>query len=91
MGKKLYYFAGRNTPVVASSAAEARRKKKRGGSKIVKVRTPSASDKKTISRGGWVRTRRDGKSPAKSRYGKGRGQGPKRVKKRKTTRRRKRR
>lgn len=88
MSKKLYFFAGRNTAVVASSAAEARRKKKRGGSKIVAVRTPSASDRKTISKGGWVRTRKDGKSPAKSKYGKGRGQGPKRVKRRKTTRRR---
>ena len=78
MAKKLYYFEGRNTPVVATSAAEARSKKKRGGSKLVKVRTPTDSEKKTISSGNWVRTRKDGKSPAKSAYGKGRGQGPKR-------------
>jgi hypothetical protein len=73
---KLYYFQGRNTPVVASSAKEARAKKKRGGDKIVSVRTPSSSDKKKMARGEWVRTRRDGKSPSKSRYGKGRGKGP---------------
>ena len=29
-----------------------------------------------MARGIWVRTRRDGKSPGQSRYGKGRGQGP---------------
>ena len=29
-GKKLYYFEGRNTPIVAKSADEARRKMKRG-------------------------------------------------------------
>ncbi len=76
MSKRLYYFKGRNTPVVATSAAEARDKKRRGGSEIVAVRTPSAADTRQIARGGWVRTRRDGKSPAKSRYGKGRGYGP---------------
>lgn len=78
MGKKLYFFEGRNTAVVASSAKEAREKKKRGGDKIVKTLKPSASDKKAIAKGRWVRTRRDGKSPAKSRYGKGRGYGPRR-------------
>jgi len=77
-GKRLYFFGGRNTAVVASSAAEARRRKKRGSNKIVAVRKPSAADRKTIARGGWVRTRRDGKSPKKSRYGKGRGKGPRR-------------
>lgn len=76
MAKKLYFFKGRNTAVVASSAKEARTKKKRGGSEIVAVRTPSSSDKKTIAAGRWVRTRKDGKSPAKSKYGKGRGYGP---------------
>lgn len=81
MAKKLYFFAGRNTAVVASSAAEARRKKRRGGDKIVAVRTPSASDRRAISKGRWVRTRKDGKSPAKSRYGKGRGYGPPRRRK----------
>ena len=78
MAKKLYYFEGRNTAVVASSAKEAREKKKRGGDKIVSVKTPSAADKKKMASGSWVRTRKDGKSPAKSSYGKGRGQGPKR-------------
>lgn len=75
---KLYYFKGRNTPVVASSAADARKKKKRGGDEIVAVKTPSAADKKKMARGEWVRTRKDGKSPSKSKYGKGRGYGPKR-------------
>lgn len=73
---KLYFFEGRNTAVVANSAAEARKKKKRGGDKIVSVREPNASDKKAIARGDWTRTRRDGKSPEKSSYGKGRGEGP---------------
>lgn len=78
MANKLYYFQGRNTPVVASSAAAARKKKKRGGNEIVKVRTPNASEKKAMANGRWVRTRKDGKSPNKSQYGKGRGKGPKR-------------
>jgi hypothetical protein len=78
MTKKLYFFEGRNTGIVASSAAEARKKKKRGGDKIVATRSLSASDKKAVSKGRWVRTRKDGKSPAKSKYGKGRGYGPKR-------------
>lgn len=78
MGKKLYFFKGRNTAVVASSAAEARSKKKRGGDEIVAVRSPSAADNKKIAKGEWVRTRKDGKSPAKSKYGKGRGYGPRR-------------
>lgn len=76
MSQKLYYFKGRNTAIVASSAAQAKAKKKRGGDEIVAVRSPSASDKKAIARGDWVRTRKDGKSPEKSKYGKGRGYGP---------------
>ncbi len=76
MAIKLYYFEGRNTAIAANSAAEARKKKKRGGDKLVKVRTPTASERKTMAKGRWVRTRKDGKSPAKSRYGKGRGYGP---------------
>jgi hypothetical protein len=74
--KKLYFFEGRNTAIVASSAKEARAKKKRGGDKIVAVRTPSAADNKKIAKGTWVRTRKDGKSPSKSKHGKGRGYGP---------------
>lgn len=73
---RLYYFAGRNTPVVASSAEAARSRMKRGGSKLVAVRAPSDADKRAIARGDWVRTRRDGKSPESSQYGKGRGYGP---------------
>lgn len=75
---KLYYFTGRNTPVVAPDAKTARARKKRGGDKIVKVRKMSAADKAKAAKGGWISTRKDGKSKAKSKYGKGRGQGPKR-------------
>jgi len=78
MANKMYYFQGRNTPVIASSAAAARASKKRGGDKIVKVKSMSAADKSKASRGEWVRTRQDGKQPGKSSYGKGRGKGPKR-------------
>lgn len=78
---KLYYFEGRNTAVYASSPEEARRKKKRGGDKIVAVRTPTAQERKEMRAGRWVRTRRDGKSPAKSSVGHGRGYGPPRVSK----------
>lgn len=75
---KLYFFEGRNTGIVANSASEARKKKKRGGDKLVATKEMSASEKKAAAAGRWVRTRRDGKSPAKSKYGKGRGYGPKR-------------
>lgn len=78
---KLYYFSSRNTPVVAESASEARRKKKRGGDKLVSTRTPNETERKQIRNGRWVRTRRDGQSPKKSKYGKGRGKGPPRKKK----------
>ena len=67
-----YFFANRNTGIIANSAAEARKKKKRGGDKIVAVHHNITPPKD----GAWDRTRRDGKSPAKSSYGKGRGQGP---------------
>jgi len=70
----LYFFEGRNTGVHASSAKEARAKKKRGGDKIVKVLHKEPKGK------GWDRTRKDGKSPEKSKYGKGRGYGPPRKK-----------
>jgi len=73
---RLYYFKGRNTGIAARSAEEARSKKKRGGDELVAVRTPNATEKSQMARGVWVRTRRDGKSPGQSRYGKGRGQGP---------------
>jgi hypothetical protein len=46
----------------------------------VAVKSPSASDKKTMARGDWVRTRKDGKTPEKSAHGKGRGFGPPRPK-----------
>ena len=78
---KLYYFEGRNTGIAATSLKEARKKKKRGGDKLVKVRTPTAAEKKKMRNGEWVRTRKDGKSPEKSKYGKGRGKGPPRKKK----------
>jgi len=72
---RLYFFEGRNTGIYADSAAAARAKKRRGGDKIVKVlnKTPPKN-------GQWDRTRKDGKSPEKSKYGKGRGQGPPRKK-----------
>ena len=76
MPNRLYYFAGRNTPVVASSAEAARKAKKRGGNRIVAVTQPSEADRKTIASGRWVRTRKDGKSPQASKYGKRRGYGP---------------
>jgi hypothetical protein len=73
---RLYYFKGRNTGIAARSAEEARKKKKRGGDELVAVRTPNETERSQMARGIWVRTRRDGKSPGQSRYGKGRGQGP---------------
>jgi len=68
---KLYFFEGRNTGIYAESAAAARAKCKRGCGKLVKTlnKSPPAG-------GGWDRTRKDGKSPAKSSVGKGRGKGP---------------
>ena len=67
-----YFFESRNTGIIANSAAEARKKKKRGGDKIVKVHRNVTPPKN----GAWDRTRSDGKSPAKSTEGHGRGQGP---------------
>ena len=69
-----YFFSGRNTGIIANSAAEARKKKKRGGDEIVAVHRNITPPKN----GAWDTTRRDNKSKAKSAYGKGRGQGPKR-------------
>ena len=69
-----YFFEGRNTAVLANTAAEARRKKRRGGDKIVAVHRNVKMPKT------WDRTRRDGKSPEKSSFGKGRGYGPPRKK-----------
>jgi len=70
---KLYFFEGRNTGIYADSAAAARKKCKRGCGKLVKV-----LDRQPPKNGAWDRTRKDGKSPAKSSVGKGRGYGPKR-------------
>jgi len=80
---KLYYFEGRNTGVVASSAAEAKKNKSQGGDKIVAVREMTDAERKQGLAGKWIRTRRDGKSPNKSEYGKGQGYGPPRGKKKK--------
>jgi hypothetical protein len=68
---KLYFFEGRNTGIYAESAAAARAQCKRGCGKLVKTlnKTPPKN-------GAWDRTRKDGKSPAKSSVGKGRGKGP---------------
>ena len=76
MTPPLYFFEGRNTGVHAPDAKTARARKKRGGDKIVKV-----LNKAPPKGGGWDRTRSDGKSPAKSSVGKGRGMGPPRTKK----------
>ena len=70
-----YFFEGRNTGIIADSASAARAKKKRGGDKIVAVHKNITPPKN----GAWDRTRRDNKSPAESKYGKGRGQGPPRA------------
>lgn len=70
-----YFFEGRNTGIIADSASAARAKKKRGGDKIVKVHHNITPPKN----GAWDRTRSDGKSPAKSSVGHGRGYGPKRT------------
>ena len=75
-GKKLFYFKGRNTPIVARTADEARKKMKRGGKELVKVRTPTETEMRQIRNDKWVTTRVDGKSKEKSSYGKGRGYGP---------------
>jgi len=58
---KLYFFEGRNTGIYAESAKAARDKCKRGCGKLVKV-----LDKAPPKNGAWDRTRKDGKSPAKS-------------------------
>ena len=72
-----YFFEGRNTAVRANSVKEARARCKRGCGKLVKVHRNVPA----VKAGVWDRTRKDGKSPAKSAYGKGRGYGPPRPKK----------
>lgn len=79
-GKKLYYFEGRNTPVVASSIEEARKRCRRGCGKLVRTRTPNATERRQIAAGRWVTTRRDGKPRGSSSVGHGRGYGPPRKK-----------
>lgn len=81
---KAYYFKDkitgkrRNTAVFATSAKAARAKLRRPSPKravVYAVRTPKAGE----GRGGrWSRIRADGRSPAKSRLGRGRGFGPRR-------------
>lgn len=68
-----------NTPVFASSARQAKQKAQFKAERliVVSVRTPKPGEGKG---GGWSRIRKDGKSPAKSKYGKGRGNGPSRKK-----------
>jgi hypothetical protein len=76
---KLFFFKDkvtgkvRNTGVDAESASAAKAKLKRPPKEravVAKVLTKSKVSK------GWDRTRMDGKSPAKSAHGKGRGFGP---------------
>jgi hypothetical protein len=75
----LVYFGGRRTPVAvaASSRSEAiskaRKLKKRGGDNVVSARKPTASEKKTASNGGWIRTGANGEAAGKSKL---RGYGP---------------
>lgn len=80
---KVYYFKGRNTGVFAPNAKVAKQRKKRPKSdKIVAVRKPVKGEGagKGPKSGRWSTRRRDGKTKAKSKYGKGRGQGPRRKK-----------
>jgi hypothetical protein len=81
---KAYYFKDkvsgtkRNTPVFATSAAAAKKKLRRPSPEkavVYAVRSPKAGEAKG---GKWSRIRADGKSPTKSKMGKGRGFGPKR-------------
>ncbi|MGL5720306.1 MAG: hypothetical protein ACRCYP_05895 [Alphaproteobacteria bacterium] len=81
---KGYYFKDkktgkkRNTAVFATSAGAAKKKLRRPSAEnavVYSVRTPKAGETKG---GKWSRVRADGKSPKKSKYGKGRGFGPKR-------------
>lgn len=72
MSLKLYWFKDkrtgkkRRTPVVASSAAAAKKRLKRPSAKNAVVeysRSPTASERKTISKGKWVKGNRNrGKS-----------------------------
>lgn len=81
---KAYYVKSRktgrkrNTAIFATSAKAAKAKSRRpapSDAVVYAVRTPKAGE----TRGGkWSRVRADGKSPAKSRLGRGRGFGPKR-------------
>lgn len=72
------YFQGRNTPICVaasdrnSAISKARTKKKRGGDKVVSAKKMTAQEIKTARNGGWVSTRPDGKSKAKSKH-KGKG------------------
>ena len=76
------WFAGRNTAVVVSADSrsqaitKARELKRRGGNEVVSARPLTGTSLKQANSGKWVRERSDGKSPAKSSVGKGRGQGP---------------
>jgi hypothetical protein len=81
---KAYYFKSRstgkerNTAVLAESADAARAKLRRPAPKdavVVAVRSLQPEEAKG---GKWSRIRKDGKTPAKSAYGKGRGYGPRR-------------
>lgn len=71
--QRLYWFEGRNTPVVAKTSSEAKSKLKRAKSdKIVKSRNPTESEAKTIASGRWVTTRPDDKPRGSSKIaGKG--------------------
>ena len=82
---KSFYFEDtrtgkrRNTGVHADSAAAARKKLRRPPAEFAKLYATRGG---ASGSGAWDRTRADGKSPAASKLGKGRGFGPKRGPKR---------
>lgn len=71
-GNRLYFFEQngkkRRTGIVASSASAARSKCKRGCGRLYKVRSLTASEEKTASKGGWVRGTASGKPAGGDRH-----------------------
>ncbi len=88
---RLVWLSNRNTPKVVSVGKRYKPKPSEG--KIVKSRRATASEEKTIRKGGWVRVDKKGRKPGgKKGYGTGskiRPQFKYRKKKKKTTTRRK--
>ena len=87
---RLVWLSNRNTPKVV--AVGKRYKPKPSEGKIVKSRRATASEEKTIRKGGWVRVDKKGRKPSSKSYGTGskiRPQFKYRKKKKKTATRRK--